>query len=90
MRPLVGIAVLTLGGALILLSILLWPLWPPAFFGLILILSALIERRYRGKTVPETGWEPTSERFIDDESGVTMQVWYNPATGQRDYRPEER
>jgi hypothetical protein len=88
MRPLAGIAVLALGGALLIVSILLWPLWPPALFGLILIASALIERRYHGKAAAQTGWQPTPEKFIDDETGRLMQVWYNPATGQRDYRPE--
>lgn len=90
MRPLVSMAVLALGGAMILLAIMLWPFWPPAFFGVILILSALIERRYRGKADLDAGWQPTPERFIDHETGARMQVWYNPRTGQRDYRPEER
>jgi hypothetical protein len=91
MRPLVGLAVLVLGGGLLVLSLLLWPFWPPAFFGLLLIASALVERRYRARRHPQGDWQPpwqpTPERFIDDETGATMQVWYNPQTGQRDYRP---
>ncbi len=88
MRPLAGIAVLTLGGGSVLVSLLLWPFWPPALFGLVLIASALIERRYRAAPTPQAGWEPTPEKFFDDETGRLMQVWYNPATGQRDYRPD--
>lgn len=55
MRPLAGIAVLSLGGVMVIASLLLWPFWPPALFGLILIASALIERRYRGAPKPEAG-----------------------------------
>ena len=86
MRPLAGVAVLALGGALVIASLMLWPFWLPGFFGLLLVASALVERRYRGAPRPATGWEPTPETFIDDETGRQMQVWYNPATGQRDYR----
>jgi hypothetical protein len=47
--------------------------------------------RYRGnrKTPGGAGAaEPTSEAFIDPDTGRRMRVWYDPATGQRDYRPE--
>lgn len=88
MRPVAGIAVLALGLGLVLLSVLNWPLWQPAILGIVLALSVLIERRYRGKASgPKTGWQPTDEKFIDEESGQLMQVWYHPATGRRDYRP---
>jgi hypothetical protein len=32
--------------------------------------------------------QPTDEVFVDPESGRRTRVWYDPATGQRDYRPE--
>jgi hypothetical protein len=32
--------------------------------------------------------QPTSEAFIDPETGRRMRVWYDPSTGRRDYRPE--
>ena len=32
--------------------------------------------------------QPTSEAFIDPDTGRRMRVWYDPSTGQRDYRPE--
>ena len=32
--------------------------------------------------------QPTSEVFTDPASGKPMRVWYNPATGEREYRPE--
>jgi hypothetical protein len=45
--------------------------------------------RYRGRR--KTGGEsaaPTDEVFIDPESGKQMRVWYDPKTGERDYRPD--
>jgi hypothetical protein len=45
--------------------------------------------RYRGsRTSPGATAEPTSEVFIDPTTGQRMRVWYNPATGRREYRPE--
>lgn len=32
--------------------------------------------------------QPTGEVFTDPASGKTMRVWYDPATGERDYRPD--
>jgi hypothetical protein len=45
--------------------------------------------RYRGnrKTV-QAGAEPTSEVFLDPATGQKMRVWYDPASGDREYRPE--
>ena len=47
--------------------------------------------RYRGnrKNVSnDSAAQPTSEVFVDPDTGRRMRVWYDPATGQRDYRPE--
>jgi len=47
--------------------------------------------RYRGgRKVASgpTGAAPTDEVFIDPETGRRMRVWFDPATWQRDYRPE--
>jgi len=47
--------------------------------------------RYRGNrtsAAPSDGAQPTSEAFIDPDTGRRMRVWYDPKTGQRDYRPE--
>jgi hypothetical protein len=45
--------------------------------------------RYRstGKAAGESS-QPTSEVFTDPASGESMRVWYNPATGEREYRPD--
>ena len=45
--------------------------------------------RYRSgrKGISESS-QPTGEVFTDPASGKPMRVWYNPTTGEREYRPE--
>jgi hypothetical protein len=45
--------------------------------------------RYRSsrKTADESS-QPTSEVFTDPASGKAMRVWYNPTTGEREYRED--
>ncbi len=56
--------------------------------GLAAVLGVLFERR-RYKPIldapPGPGWVATRERFVDEQSGATVVVWYNPRTGQRTY-----
>ena len=45
--------------------------------------------RYRGsKKAASESAHPTDEVFIDPASGKPMRVWYNPTTGEREYRPD--
>jgi hypothetical protein len=45
--------------------------------------------RYRSKAnASSESSQPTSEVFTDPASGKSMRVWYNPATGEREYRPD--
>jgi hypothetical protein len=45
--------------------------------------------RYRpGRNGPKPSAHPTNEVFIDPETGRRMRVWYDPATGTRDYRED--
>jgi hypothetical protein len=47
--------------------------------------------RYRGNRKAaghDDASQPTNEAFIDPDTGRKMRVWYDPSTGQRDYRPE--
>jgi hypothetical protein len=47
--------------------------------------------RYRGNRKPANGTgaaQPTDEVFVDPQSGKRMRVWYDPATGEREYRAE--
>ena len=36
----------------------------------------------------EPRFRPTTERFVDPTTSVPMQVWIDPATGERRYVPE--
>jgi len=58
----------------------------------LIVLGAVIGwERYRGgdaRSAPGMGSQPTTEVFIDPETGRRMRVWYDARTGQRDYRPE--
>ena len=45
--------------------------------------------RYRSKrTAISESAQSTGEVFTDPASGKAMRVWYNPATGEREYRPD--
>jgi hypothetical protein len=47
--------------------------------------------RYRGgrkSGSADSAAQPTDEVFVDPESGKRMRVWYDAATGQREYRAE--
>lgn len=56
--------------------------------GCIVVSAVFLERkRYRAHVDRTQGrWQPTGERFVDPATGRLMEVFYNPATGERDYR----
>ena len=60
-----------------------WPILIPA---LLFAAGTVFERfHYRGSEVLDGDWQPTNEKFIDDESGHPVTVWFNPKTGARRY-----
>ena len=62
-----------------------------AINGLIITGGILLERSsYRSKADRTQGnWQSTGERFNDPTSGKLIEVYYNPQTGERDYRESE-
>jgi hypothetical protein len=58
-----------------------------AFWGACIAAAVQIERwRYKARNSGQGGeWQKTDERFVDPETGQTMQVFYNPRTGERRY-----
>lgn len=47
--------------------------------------------RYRGSrknAASSSEAQPTSEVFTDPDTGKRTRVWYNPKTGEREYRAE--
>lgn len=66
-----------------------WPVFAwLTVLGLIFTVGAIYEQvKYKAidKTKPDASWTETDERFIDNETGKTITVYYNPATGERRY-----
>lgn len=61
--------------------------WPMLVMAGLFVAGTLFERfHYRGtEDVLDGDWEATAEKFIDEESGRPVTVWYNPKTGARRY-----
>ncbi|MEA3011966.1 MAG: hypothetical protein QOD42_511 [Sphingomonadales bacterium] len=61
--------------------------WPFLAVAAVFAVGVFYERNfYRGAAAPRGGgWQPTAERFRDEESGEMVTVWFNPATGERRY-----
>ena len=62
---------------------------PLLVLGILILLAVFLEPRYRGAKpgLPGPGWQQTSERFRDEESGSWLEVWFNPESGERRYVP---
>jgi hypothetical protein len=87
---LLSLVVLAAGVVLILFGI-----DPPAYTLLIwgaILLGAVVYERFRYKPLerklPGPGWERTTERFVDAETGKTVTVYLEPKTGERQYVEE--
>lgn len=66
--------------------------WGLLIFGALVLLSLLFEGRYRGSIAASANashLEPTGEKFIDPGTGQLLEVYYDPKTGAREYRPDE-
>ncbi len=66
--------------------------WPVALdltvLGVLIVVTTIWERRY-GRNAAlrrRPGFEATGESFVDPTTGTTVDVDYNPATGERLYR----
>lgn len=57
-----------------------------------IVAAALVfERRgYQPRAPNSAALRPTGERFQDPTSGELLEVWEDPATGAREYRPVSR
>jgi hypothetical protein len=62
-----------------------------AINGFVIAGAILFERSsYHSKADRTRGkWQPTGERFNDPTTGQIVEVYYNPQTGERDYRESE-
>jgi membrane protein implicated in regulation of membrane protease activity len=60
---------------------------PYLICGGVLVIAVLCERwRYRRKEHNhDSQWQQTGERFEDPETGQTLEVYYDPVSGERRY-----
>jgi hypothetical protein len=82
----IGAVALACGAAALLVGVA--PGFVFLFWGAVIVLSVVYERvRYKPieEAAPGPGWTRTAERFIDDETGETVSVWLDPASGERKY-----
>jgi hypothetical protein len=86
-----------IGGAVIAIGIVVMATtgFPPSMvflcWGAFLLLGIVFERfRYKPleAQTPGAGWERTTERFIDDETGKPVTVYIQPQRGERKYVQE--
>ncbi|MBL6851898.1 MAG: hypothetical protein ISS15_05560 [Alphaproteobacteria bacterium] len=64
------------------------PMFVFGFWGVILVIGTIFERViYKPNLAerPGPGYQRTTERFIDDQTGETVTVYVEPATGERAY-----
>ena len=55
------------------------------------LVALLFERsRYQPVAADRPALRPTGERMIDPASGDLIEVWEDPATGEREYRKASR
>ena len=80
-------SILACTGAALIAHGVRMPGWQALALGGVLLLGTLFERwRYRGPEQRKQGsWENTGERFQDPSSGETIQVQFDPRTGERRY-----
>jgi hypothetical protein len=53
--------------------------------------ALVFERRgYHPRARDGARLQPTQERFLDPTSGELLEVWEDPATGAREYRPSRK
>jgi hypothetical protein len=78
---------LTAGAQLALGRPFVW--WPVGLEAAVVGLALAFERgRYRPRiTSASAAFAPTGERFADPTSGQVLDVYADPKTGERDYRP---
>jgi ABC-type multidrug transport system fused ATPase/permease subunit len=94
-RVIIGYGLLCLIGAAVLLFIVHTTLWLVLYLavnGLILLSAMFLERKRYHTQADRTQryWQLTGERFVDPTTGRLMEVFYNTATGERDYREAAR
>ena len=68
------------------------PVWGALLVGIVVVATAVFEpwRYKRLETEPPPGFEPTAERFLDQDTRAPVTVYVDPATGERRYVRSDR
>jgi hypothetical protein len=69
------------------MGVVVWVIVAAVVLGVVAALLGWDRYRSDRKSASESS-QPTSEVFTDPATGKPMRVWYNPATGEREYRPD--
>lgn len=89
-RLIIAYGVLCLIGAVVLfaLQVTIALVIYLAVNGLLIVGAILFERTGYRLRISQTGgnWQKTGERFVDPTTKREVEVYYNPQTGERDYR----
>jgi len=86
-----GVLCLIVAGILLAVHATIFLVIYLAVNGILITGGILFERRgYRARVDRKRGkWQPTGERFTDPTTGLVVEVYYNPQTGERDYREQD-
>ena len=86
-KTLLALGLLILGVGCLLLLVQPVDALPALLFGGLLTLGTVFERwRYKWTVAAGAArGQPTGERFVDSMSGALIEVYYDPATGERSY-----
>jgi hypothetical protein len=77
--------------SLALVSMGVAPGWWLLVNSAILGAALVFERRgYHPRAPDGAGLRPTPERFLDPTTGELLEVWEDPASGAREYRPAQK
>jgi hypothetical protein len=63
-------------------------LWLAVIIAVVLVWAFFRQGGYKRDALtapPGPGWVKTDERFVDPTSGETLDVWFDPRTGERAY-----
>ena len=88
-RILIVIGVLLLLGAVVLVLTHQYFLLPHAIILGLMLSAGIVWERWQYKKPrtggPDPGWRATGERFVDPASGKTVEVYFDPRSGESHY-----
>jgi hypothetical protein len=88
-KVLIVIGVILLITAGVFLALGLYPFLPHLLILGLMLSAGIVWERWQYKkpstTGPEPGWQSTGERFVDPQSGKTVEVYFDAKSGESHY-----